>query len=302
MQATNFSKLTVNLLLNVLLSPVYVAFFVLTTILALTPLFPARIARANLRQRTQAGRMLSFLGTSAVLFHYVLVVLEDFVFWPLGGLIVRDNPKVRNELTDASLHAQQSGRGIALLSAHFGNIEVCADSAALTLVAQIDEDRPIIALAKPSRFAYATKILNWYRAQRKIEVILTNRKDLVRAMMHSLKQGRVLALLVDQKPAHAGYFVDFFGTPAAFPEGGLEVALRTNAEFVCLASRRLWPGCYTFEGCWLREHIRAQQPLDALLKAYARWLELVVLKSPWQWCWDYKKWSRRPTAPTSPTT
>ncbi|MEN9529264.1 MAG: hypothetical protein RI932_1137 [Pseudomonadota bacterium] len=302
MHVTNFSKIALNLILNILLLPAYVVLFLLTTLLAITPLFPARIARANLRQRVQAGMIQSVFGTSAVLFHYVLILFEDFLFWPLGALVLRDNPSAHTELGAASLHAHQGGNGIALLSAHFGNIEVCADSAALTLVNQINSSRPIMALAKPSRVPLANQILNWYRARRKIEVILTNRRDLVRAMMQSFKQGRALALLVDQKPAHSGYFVRFFGKHAAFPEGGLEIALRSNAEFVCLSSRRLWPGCYTFEGCWLREERRSQQPLDAILNAYARWLESVVLKSPWQWCWDYKKWSRRPATAADQTT
>lgn len=300
-QGANFSKLALNLFLNIVLSPLYLILFIFTTLLAVTPLFPARVARTNLRQRIGTGAVRTLLGTSAVLFHYVLILLEDFLFWPLGALVIRDNPSVHTELSDASQHAHGNRKGVVVLSAHFGNIEVSADSAALALNNHISSSRPIIALAKPSRVALATQILNWYRKRRCIEVIFTNRKDLVRAMMQSLKQGRALALLVDQKPAHAGYFVDFFGVPAAFPEGGLEVALRSGAEFVCLSSRRLWPGYYTFEGSWLRNEIHAQDPLNALLNSYARWLESVVLKSPWQWCWDYKKWSRRPAPSVSQT-
>lgn len=295
--STGFSlpRLAINLSINALLLPFYIFLFLLTTIIALTPLFPARVARSNLRSKMGATGLGVILGTGAVLFHYVLVVVEDFVFWPIGGLLIRDNPETRAQLESASIYAHENSLGIAVLAAHFGNIEVTGDALALTLKKHVAPSTPIMALAKPSKNLGVTRLLAWYRAKRKIEIIFTNRKDLVRAMLQSFKQGRALALLVDQKPASAGRFVDFFGAPAAFPDGGIEVALRSKSEFICATSRRIWPGCYTFEGQWLQNERLSEEPAEAILRSYARWLEDVIALSPWQWCWDYKKWSRQPT-------
>ena len=287
-------KLTVNLILNLALIPVYLLVFSLTTLLAISHVFPARVSRANLRKQKNAGATTAVLGTSAVLAHYFLILIENVVFWPLGGLIIKKNHGVKNDLANASNFAADSQRGMAVLSAHFGNIEVTADCVYLTAVRHAHRDSRVIALAKPSKSRLATSFLTWCRRIRGLDIIQTNRKDLVRAMILGFKQRRVVALLIDQKPARSGIFVNFLGTPAAFPEGGVEIALRSQAEFVCIASRRLFPGIYTYEGRWLKEEIQSNEPVRAIMESYAAWLESLISKSPWQWCWDYKKWSRVP--------
>ncbi len=285
-------KLTVNLILNLALTPIYLFVFTVTTILAVSHAFPARVSRANLRNQKNAGAVSAVFGTSAVLFHYFLILVEDVVFWPLGALIIKHNDTVKNDITNASNFAADSHRGLAVLSAHFGNIEDTADCVFLTALRHAHRDSRVIALAKPSKSRLATNFLAWYRRIRGLDIIQTNRKDLVRAMMQGFKQRRAVALLIDQKPARAGLFVNFLGTPAAFPEGGIEIAVRSQAEFVCITSRRIFPGIYTYEGRWLKDEIRSNQPVKTIMESYAAWLENVIHKSPWQWCWDYKKWSR----------
>lgn len=288
------AKLAVNLFLNLALLPVYLVVFTITTLLAVSQIFPARVARHNLRNQKNAGTLLAVFGTSAVLAHYFITFIEDFVFWPLGGLIIKHNPSVQTEIMRASSYAADSQRGLAILSAHFGNIEVSADGLLLTAVRHVSQESPLIALAKPSKNKWATKFLARYRSARGIEIIQTNRKDLVRAMLQGFKQKRAIALLVDQKPARAGLFVNFFGKPAAFPEGGVEIAIKSQAEIVCFASRRVFPGFYSYEGRWLRDETRGSEPVKGIINSYAAWLESIIQKSPWQWCWDYKKWSRLP--------
>jgi lauroyl/myristoyl acyltransferase len=293
------AKLMLNMMLNAMLAPLYLGLFALTTLLAASHIFPARVARKNLHTQKKAGLFLAVFGTSAVLMHYVLLFIENVIFWPLGALIVRHNQPVRDDVAEASRLAAQEKRGLAILSAHFGNIEVSADGLALTVTHHINAENRVIALAKPSKSAWATRFLAWYRHKRGIEIIQTSRKDLVRAMMQGFKQQKAIALLVDQKPSHAGHFIDFFGSPAAFPEGGIEIALRSRAEMICFSSRRIWPGLYTYEGRWLRNEIHAPEPTHSVLQAYSEWLEGIIHKSPWQWCWDYKKWSRVPPRETS---
>ncbi|MEY2987220.1 MAG: hypothetical protein RJB13_741 [Pseudomonadota bacterium] len=288
----SLAKLSLNLLLNLALSPVYLVVIITTTILAVSHIFPARVSRTNLRRQKNAGTVSAVIGTSAVLTHYFLILIEDFVFWPLGGLIIKTNSEVKKEIMNASTFAADSQRGLAVLSAHFGNIEVSADSVMMTAIRHVHPNSPLIALAKPSRSQLATSFLAWYRRRRGLEIIQTNRKDLVRTMIQGFKHKRAIALLVDQKPARLGLFIEFFGTPAAFPEGGIEVAVRSQAEIVCFTSRRIFPGIYTYEGRWLKDELKSTEPVKKILEAYAAWLESVIHKSPWQWCWDYKKWSR----------
>ncbi|NBW81826.1 hypothetical protein EBR21_08735 [bacterium] len=162
------------------------------------------------------------------------------------------------------------------------------------LCGQVTSDQRVIALAKPGRSEWITKTLAWYRNKRGIEVLWTNRKDLVKSMLQFLKNGRAVALLVDQKPSSAGNFVEFFGKQSAFPDGGIEVALRTKSNFIFVTSRRILPGVYTFEGRSLVAGENHSLNATTIISEYARWLEKVIVLSPWQWCWDYRKWSRQP--------
>lgn len=233
------------------------------------------------------------LATTATLFHYVLILIEDFILWPLGLIVLRENSTSCQEVTTASLRAKSNSIGLTVLSAHFGNIEITAQFLNLLLQGQVTEKQLIIALAKPSRAQFITRLLGWYRGLRGIEVLWTNRKDLVKAMLSALKNGRAIALLIDQNP-RLKVFVDFYGAQSAFPEGGVDIAMRSNCEFVCAASRRIWPGIYTFEGCSLQFSEDSQRRTETVVRLYARWLESVIELSPWQWCWDYRKWSRQP--------
>lgn len=280
--------------LNALLLPVYTALLWICFFLALSPLFPARVARENFKNRLQLGLIARLAATTATLFHYTLVVIEDFLFWPLGLITIRDNPSARQEIVSTSIDAAKQKNGLVILSAHFGNIEVTAQCLNSLLCGQVTTEQRVIALAKPGRSEWMTKTLAWYRNKRGIEVLWTNRKDLVKAMLQSLKGGRAVALLVDQKPASSGNFVEFFGKKSAFPDGGIEVALRTQSPFVFVTSRRLLPGVYTFEGRSLPPVGERRPDATIVLFEYARWLESVINLSPWQWCWDYKKWSRQP--------
>ncbi|MEN9810160.1 MAG: hypothetical protein RLZZ488_1727 [Pseudomonadota bacterium] len=283
-----------NLLLNAVLLPLYFLLFLLCVFIAISPLFPARTARENFRARLGLKPALRIMATAATLFHYILLLIEDFIFWPLGLVTIRDNAAARESVTKASLIAQQKNVALTVLSAHFGNIEITAQCLNSLLVSQVNRKQRLIALAKPSRWEWITNLLEWYRNLRGIEVLQTNRKDLPRAMLQALKSGRALALLVDQKPASAGFFIDFFGAQSAFPGGGVDVCARMKSEFVFVTSRRLWPGFYTFEGRHFTAHADNDLNSALILTSYARWLEAVIRISPWQWSWDYRKWSRKP--------
>jgi len=294
LQNLTLLRIAGNSLVNLLLMPIYAAGLLLCFVLALTPIFPARTARENFKNRMQLNAPARVLATTATLFHYVLILIEDFILWPLGLIVLRENSTSCQEVTTASLRAKSNSIGLTVLSAHFGNIEITAQFLNLLLQGQVTEKQLIIALAKPSRAQFITRLLGWYRGLRGIEVLWTNRKDLVKAMLSALKNGRAIALLIDQKPASQGFFVDFYGAQSAFPEGGVDIAMRSNCEFVCAASRRIWPGIYTFEGCSLQFSEDSQRRTETVVRLYARWLESVIELSPWQWCWDYRKWSRQP--------
>jgi lauroyl/myristoyl acyltransferase len=286
--------LCANICVNVVLLPFYLAGFLVCLLLSLSPIFPARTARENFKNRMKLNAPARILATTAILFHYILIFIEDFILWPAGLIVLKQCTKSCTEVQSASLRAKEKSAGLAVLSAHFGNIEITAQFLNLLLTGQISGENKLIALAKPARSPSMTSLLAWYRKMRDIEVLWTNRKDFIKVMMQSLKSGRAVALLIDQKPASQGFFTEFCGAQSAFPDGGVEIALRSGAEFVCATSRRLFPGVYTFEGCSLEFADHATRNSRTIINSYARWLESVIALSPLQWCWDYRKWSRIP--------
>jgi lauroyl/myristoyl acyltransferase len=288
------ARLSANVFVNVLLLPVYLISYLLCLVISLSPVFPARTARENFKNRMHLGKSAQILATSAILFHYVLIFVEDFILWPAGLIVLKGQTQACDEVMSASLRAKEKSAGLAVLSAHFGNIEITAQYLTALLAGHISNENKLIALAKPSRSPALTNLMGWYRGLRKIEVLWTNRKDFIRVMMQSLKGGRAVALLIDQKPASQGFFTEFCGAKSAFPDGGVEIALRSGADFVCATSRRLFPGVYTFEGCSIDIQENSDRNSKNIINFYARWLETVIGRSPLQWCWDYRKWSRNP--------
>lgn len=304
----------------------------MAAVAALLPVSPSRVCRKNVSSRLGFTGFQAYCFTVAVYWNYVLYGVECLILWPLGAIFV-SNRRTFQEFLDVVLYdndaAQAADRrdaaprvavGAVFIGGHYGVIEQTASEIALYL--QERGRGHLWALAKPSPVDLLTRLIELYRQARGINVLWTRRQlQTFREISACLKRGDSIALVNDQKPAQGGVFVDFLGAPSAFPYVGLDFVQRLGTRCVACNTRRLWlPGLMRIEfaemphGGNLTRQIRLsslpfqpssshveegfEQPAPLatvrILESFAGWLGELVRVSPYQWAWDYRKWSRKP--------
>jgi KDO2-lipid IV(A) lauroyltransferase len=184
--------------------------------------------------------------------------------------------------------ALNKGKGVIMLTAHFGNWELASLTAALM-------GYPMKVLAREQKFERLNKLLNSYRQLKGCEVIPKGMA--IREIVRHLKQNGIIGMLSDQDGGRRGVFVDFFGRHASTPAGAIEFALRT--------------GCLVLPGFIIREEkgkhrINIEPPLNINgyagkeeavregLQNFASILESYVRRYPDQWLWLHNRWKTRP--------
>ena len=281
--------MVVIIILNIVLLPIYGCGFLLAAICASLPIFPTRVAHQNFKNKFRCSFLIAWLHTIFLYLNYFFTACEYLVFLPLG-VVKAKNTSDYNEF----LASYCKENGMLFISAHVSNIEAAA---VFTGKGLEKINKYVVSLAKPSSSRLLTKLIFSFRKHLNVRTILNNKKNLFQEMSSQLKSGHGLALILDQKPTRGGVFVPFFGEPAAFPFHGINILLRFQPAiaFVCL--RRFIPGYFFIEFKLFDKMIKNKDGVIGLLQDYSYWLEAVIRKSPHQWCWDYKKWSRKPPEP-----
>ena len=109
-------------------------------------------------------------------------------------------------LTQA-MTALNKGRGLLVLTAHFGNWGLLS-----TIFASLGY--PVNVLTKPVKDPVVDAF--WRKRLQGTGLNMLTRDDAMNKMIRCLKQNEAVGFVLDQnRPADQGVFVDFFGTPAS---------------------------------------------------------------------------------------
>ncbi|MFO1323911.1 MAG: 4'-phosphopantetheinyl transferase superfamily protein [Burkholderiales bacterium] len=196
---------------------------------------------------------------------------------------------VRIENLDAFVDAYLQGKGVLLLTGHFGNWEV----ATVAGIGGFPQMR--------GRFHFVRRALkpDWFdrlvtrRFERAGFGVLPKRGSLD-AMLDKLAQGDAIVFAFDQ---HAnppdGIAVDFFGTPAWTFKSLAIIALATGAPVVPATSWREPGGRHVlrFEApVPAVEHVSTNEAIRLTTRAYNAAIERLVLRRPEQWYWVHRRW------------
>jgi KDO2-lipid IV(A) lauroyltransferase len=193
--------------------------------------------------------------------------------------------------TDGLHHLQEAatGPGAILVTGHLGNWEVmgatCRDIGVEGRSVYRPLDNPLLD--------------RWVRSLRSgLGQDVVPKEGAVRGLLRGLKEGRVVAVLIDQDPRRHGIFVPFFGTPASTIPTPAELAIRTGARIITAYALRVGPG--------FRYHERFDPPLEApqsgdreadvraIMTELNRRLEAAIRSAPEQWLWAHRRWKTRP--------
>jgi Kdo2-lipid IVA lauroyltransferase/acyltransferase len=192
----------------------------------------------------------------------------------------------REHWDDAIRRAQ--GRGILLLTGHFGNFELLS-------VAHSIYGNQIAIVQRPNRnplldTAVATR-------RRRFGNLTVERKGAARDVMRLLRSNWMVAIPLDLDTRH-GTFVDFFGLPAATNPALARIAMVTNAPVL--------PAFMVRQGETPRHQITILPVIEVRTsgdrieciyentQAFTRTIESMIRSYPDHWNWIHRRWKTRP--------
>jgi len=187
--------------------------------------------------------------------------------------------------------AHQKGKGVLVLTAHFGNWEL------LTVIAAMIRF-PLSIVYRPLDFKPLDQFIRDFRTR--FGGNLIPKQKSMRNVLRNLKRGDMVALLMDQNVDwYEGVFVDFFGHRACTNKGMALLALKTGAPVVPVFLIREKSG---FRGMFLPEIPLIKtgdkiRDVEENTQQYNRVIESVVRQYPDQWFWVHQRWKTRPYKP-----
>lgn len=191
------------------------------------------------------------------------------------------------------LESVEAGRGAIVVTGHLGSWEMGGAAIAV-------RGAPVDAVALVQGNPLFDRDLVATRQRLGMEVI--RRGDASKAVLRSLRRGRVPALVADQNARHAPLFVDFFNTPAATFRGPALFALRTGAPMfvgICTRTSR-HPQRYrvVLQEVSIERSGDLEADVQRLTEAHVGVLQEWVTRSPEQYFWQHKRWKTRPPSET----
>lgn len=183
--------------------------------------------------------------------------------------------------------AFRRGKGVIIITAHFGNWEMLAAGFRL-------EGYPGVTIGRKIYFYKYDDYLNYLRKTHDVQVIY--RDDSPRKMLKVLKENRILGIVADQDvDSVEGVFIEFFGHRAYTPTGPAALAAVSGAALV--------PALIVRDGN--HHNLVIEEPIElvdtgdkekdiiANTKAWSAVIESYIRKYPEQWVWMHRRWKTK---------
>ncbi|MCK4859160.1 MAG: lysophospholipid acyltransferase family protein [Candidatus Omnitrophica bacterium] len=182
--------------------------------------------------------------------------------------------------------ALSQGKGVILVSAHFGNFP-------LMIAVLTQKGYKIKTIMRHMHDLKSDKLFCQLRQKLNIRsIMLQSRQVSVSKCLNALRKNEVLLIQIDQHAGAGGIFVDFFGKPAATTSSPVIFALRTGAPILPVFILReaevhniiIEPNVGLYLGSNKEEIVK--KTMSKLTKI----VECYVKKHPEQWAWLHKRW------------
>lgn len=175
--------------------------------------------------------------------------------------------------------ARAAGRGVILLTPHFGCFEAAARAVA--------RSGPITVLYKPPRIAAMRRLVEAGRESPGVRPVPATGVG-VRGLLRALKRGEAIGVLPDQVPSDGdGVWAPFFGRPAYTMTLPQRLARLTGAAVVMASGERLPQG----RGWRVRCEALEGEPTP---EAVNRAMEALIRRQPDQYFWGYNRYKVPP--------
>jgi KDO2-lipid IV(A) lauroyltransferase len=177
------------------------------------------------------------------------------------------------------------GKGVILLSAHFGNWEYIAASFGLQTGISLS------VIVKPQRNPYVTEWLNKARTKWSNKVVPLGIS--IRQVFKELKDKNVVAMAADQRGPADGIRVNFFNRPVSVYPGPAMLALKTGAPI--LYGIPIRQPDYSYKATMVEIPVdditgTNEEKIVEISQRHTAYLEKVIREHPEQWLWMHKRW------------
>lgn len=185
--------------------------------------------------------------------------------------------------------ALDEGRGLLLVTGHYGNWEIAAATVAARGI-------PIAAIVRRQGNRLVDERLQELRRKLGVETIYQSQAP--SRVPRVLRANGIVGIVGDQDARRSGIFVPFFGRPASTHRGPALFALRLNAPVFSCIARRLPGSDVRYEIAGERVDLTRTGDLEtdvtALTAELAQRLEKQVRVAPEQYFWFHKRWKSSP--------
>lgn len=202
-----------------------------------------------------------------------------------GAVIARTVTVGWDEMHDAL----SLGRGLILVTGHFGNWEIAAATVA-------SRNLPIGAIVRRQGNRLVDERLQQLRRNLGVETIYQGQAP--GRVPRILRSNGVVGIVGDQDARRSGIFVPFFGKAASTHRGPALFAIRLGAPVFSCTARRLPGNEVRYEVRGRRVNFQPTGDVDTdvrdLTAQLALRLEEEVRAAPEQYFWFHKRWKTRP--------
>jgi phosphopantetheine--protein transferase-like protein len=196
---------------------------------------------------------------------------------------------VRVENAESPLRAKEAGRGLLILTGHFGNWEFALPTAIANFPEWHGRFHVVRKRLRPKLF---DALVNWRFTRAGIGVIAT--RGGLDAVLDRLAARDAVVFVFDQHAGgRDGITVDFMGQPASTFRSLATIALATGAPVIPASTYREADGGHvlrfeepltTIETCDTSEDLRLNT------RMYNAALERMIYRHPEQWFWMHRRW------------
>lgn len=219
--------------------------------------------------------------------HYARFLLE-FIRLPFMSAECRKS-WIRLENTESPIRAHQQGKGILLLTGHFGNFEV----ASVVGLTQFPQYQGLLHFVRrPLKPKFLNDLVT--RRFRRAGFGTLAKRGSLDAILNLLAGGAIIVYAFDQHAGKSdGITVDFFGHPAGTFKSVALLALTTGAPVIPVSSWREPDGSHVLrfeDPLPLIECPDAGEAIRRNTQAYNAVIERLLLRHPEQWIWMHRRW------------
>ena len=257
--------------------PLTILFFYVIPIRKKTVIQNLEIAFPDLQKK-------DLIKTAFNIYKSFIITLIEILSLP----IISDN-EIKNaiqfENIDIIKEKYAEGKGVILLSAHFGNWEYVALSSSMQL------GLPFSVVVKDQRNPFVTDWMNKVRTKWFNEVVPLGVS--IRKTYQTLKEKKIVAMVADQRAPRESMRIKFFGKDVAVHTGPAVLAIKTGAPLLYGIPVRQKDFTYKTEMVEISKDNLPELEDDKIMeltKRHMAYLEKYIRMHPEQWLWMHKRW------------